>query len=215
MKLFDVILILIISSKRNKMITNFFPTPIISEELDMDLDSLSEYALSIQQFFPAGIKKSNMGGWHSNILKEENISNEELKRLLNKTVDSLNKYKKELNIKENLEATICDSWININRKGNINRTHVHPNCQFSATFYVKVEPIGDLSCLELFHPAGNVMDFCWNGIYDSKDSLMATKVELSPKPNDLYILPAWLSHSVLPHGNKEPRITITTNMIFV
>ena len=117
------------------MIINLFPTPIISEKLDMDLDSLSKYALSVQEFFPAGIKKSNLGGWHSNLLKEENFRNKEMKKLLELTANSLHGYKNELGIKENLELRITGSWININRRGNINRIHVHPNCHFTATFY--------------------------------------------------------------------------------
>ena len=197
------------------MIINLFPTPIISEKLDMDLDSLSKYALSVQEFFPAGIKKSNLGGWHSNLLKEENFRNKEMKKLLELTANSLHGYKNELGIKENLELIITGSWININRRGNINRIHVHPNCHFTATFYVKVDPKGELGCIELLHPARDVMAFCWGDIYTSEESVMATNIEVSPKPNDLYILPAWLSHSVLPHGNKEPRITITINLAYI
>ena len=59
------------------MITNLFAVPFISEELDLDLDLLTNYTISLQDFCPAGIKKSNLGGWHSDILIEENISNEE------------------------------------------------------------------------------------------------------------------------------------------
>ena len=92
---------------------------------------------------------------------------------------------------------------------------MHPNCHFTSTFYINVEPKGDLSCLELFHPAATAIDFCWMGISNSKDSLIASKIEIHPKPNSLIIFPAWLYHSVLPHGNNEPRISVTVNMEFV
>ena len=197
------------------MIINLFAIPVISEKLDLDLDLLSDYAMSIQEFFPAGIKKSNLGGWHSDVMDEENISNDEMKKLLNVTVDSLNTHKKELSIRESLEPIITGIWININRKGNINRVHTHPNSHFSATFYVKVKTLNDLGCLEVFHPARNEMDFCWTDIHKSEVSTMSSKLEISPNPNDLYIIPSWLTHSVLPHGNDEPRISITINLAFV
>ena len=41
------------------MITNLFAVPIISEELDMDLDLLTNYTMSLQDFCPTGIKNSN------------------------------------------------------------------------------------------------------------------------------------------------------------
>ena len=197
------------------MITNLFSTPIISEELNLDLDILTDYTMSMQEFSPAGIKRSNLGGWHSDLLKEENISNEEMKKLLNETLNSLNKYKEELNIRKRLNPIIVSTWININRKGNINRNHVHPDSHFSATFYVKTKSIGELGCLEVLHPARNVIDFCWADILETQNTTTASRLEIAPKPNDLYIIPAWLEHAVLPHGNDEFRISITINMSFV
>ena len=197
------------------MIINLFSTPIISEELNMDLNSLSDYALSAQKFFPAGIQKSNLGGWHSNRLNEENIRNEEMKKLLELIINFMREYKEQLHIKRELEPRITSTWININRKGNISRVHIHPDCHFSAVFYVKVETAGNLGCLELLHPSRDTIDFCWQDIHEYDQTETLTALEISPKPNDLYIIPAWLPHSVLPHGNQDPRITITINLAYI
>ena len=65
------------------------------------------------------------------------------------------------------------------------------------------------------HILRNVIDFCWADILETQNTTTASRHEKAPKPNDLYIIPAWLEHAVLPHGNDEFRISITINMSFV
>lgn len=193
------------------MIQNIFSVPVMVEELDLDLDSLTNYAMLLQEDSPTGIKRTNIGGWHSDIMKEETIPHEEMKKLMNKAIVCLNENKKELNIREDLNPSIEAVWINISRKGNINVHHVHPEAHFSAIFYVKIKTIMELGCLELYHPAKNEIDFCWMNILDS-ETTMGSKILLVPEENYLYILPSWIAHSVFPHKNDEPRITIAFNI---
>ena len=195
------------------MIAELFAVPFISEELDMDLDLLTNYVMSLREQFPEGVKKSNVGGWQSPDLLD--ISHEEMIKLSHEIIKYLNIHKKDLNIKKELTPIIDSVWVNLNLKGSINLPHVHANAHFSVVFYVKVETIQELGCLEITHPAKLSLDLCWADLLGSSETTAGSRLLIKPKPNDLYIFPAWIEHSVLPHKNNEPRISIAMNISYV
>ena len=111
---------------------NIFTTSIFINTFDKQefLDQIRK-ELKSEQNKNYQVKKSNVGGFQTNNLKNSVIENYIIKNsfsLLNDKYTTLNP----------TEVAIKNFWINVNYKNSWNLPHQHPNSNFSGVFYLEV-----------------------------------------------------------------------------
>ena len=183
---------------------NIFRTEIYSSYLNFDLNKLTKYCFELENYNKSR-KKSNLGGWQSGDLFDEDddvIFN--LRKLITK---HLNNY--SVNLSLNL-------WININGYKDTNMKHMHPGSVLSGVFYVKLPNIDSCGNLVFFNPAADLMEYSFNPHRDvlKYDNRHSSTSFVKPKENLLIIFPSWVNHLVEPNMSKEKRISISFNSMF-
>jgi uncharacterized protein (TIGR02466 family) len=195
-----------------------FATPIKIQNFNLDTDELSNFCYTIKES-EAGRVLSNRGGWQSNDLNLDEIKkNETVTLLIKNIVIELNNFAKELQ----LDVKICLSnvWINISNNGAYNKSHIHPMSLFSGVYYIKT-PLNS-GTIEFENPVAPLMlsylNYWHIGCNDSLDSrlnkdspISPINMHIQPKPNNILIFPAWLSHQVNVNMSSEDRISIAFN----
>ena len=103
---------------------------------------------------------------------------------------------------------ITSMWSIINKKGDFNIQHNHPNAYFSAAYYVKC-PVnsGNIN----FHE-GNEAKLIRHPNIKKFTEMSAMKTSLEPKEGDLFVFPAYFYHDVGENLSNEDRIVISFNL---
>lgn len=103
-----------------------------------------------------------------------------------------------------------EGWLNVSRRGDFNRPHVHPSTSFAAVYYV--DP-GDAPELER-HRSG-VLEFLdprnRPHMFEARGAPAADSFQLVPRASELVIFPAFLYHYVTPYLGERPRVSIAVN----
>ena len=192
-------------------ILKFFPEPVFKYKLE-DFKSLnkelSEYIYKLQAEDKDGIEKSNKGGWHS--------SNFELtvkSSVQNRFAIIVQKYiLKVFNNNgwktENKNIRIKAMWAIINKNGDFNILHTHPNCYLSAAYYVKApEKCGKF---QIENP--NIAKRNFYPEIKRKNELNLNVAGIEIEEGDLLIFPGYLPHKVSTNESNEDRIVISFNV---
>jgi uncharacterized protein (TIGR02466 family) len=183
--------------------------PSIVTEVECDFynfiqPSLIEWIYNYQKTTD-GVSISNRGGWQSpsDFYLDESFD-QFTDYILKNTLMSLKHY--------NLDFKLSNMWININKKGNYNILHDHPNSTISGVFWVKTpENCGSL----MFHSPHN---FTQDLLLHSVDSEIAKKQNyyggyyFSPKEGTMILFPSDLMHGVEPNESEDDRISIAFNL---
>ena len=187
----------------------FFPTPIYWCDLK-DATNLNENLIkNIEEWKEKdkGIKNTNQGGWHS-------TTDMHLKKEYKPLVSELNKFQQQVGMEEGYvhPTFLSNMWANINYPGCSNRTHIHPNCQWSGVYYVKTpEDCGDL-IIEDPRPGYAMTAPQQLSPYKLPPRLLR-HVAYLPIAGRLIIFPSFLNHYVDINKSKETRISISFNFI--
>jgi len=203
----------------SKSLSMLFATPFVvhdwpdSDELNR---SLSAYVLGMEESQKKeGIVRSNAGGWQSpgNIMESANPAIKSLKTRIEKLVIRLiAQISRDKNTKRTFKLFI-DGWANINRHGDYNILHAHPNCLWSGVYYVQPgEPDPSVpysGLLELIDPnaAANYLQVR-HTIFDAKQFI-------DNVPGRMLLWPSWIKHMVHPFVGKGDRISIAYNVNLV
>jgi uncharacterized protein (TIGR02466 family) len=149
----------------------------------------------------SGKVRSNRGGWQS----DTNLWNREVfKPLLEKTTNITQSIIGDISDKK-LQMVIRSMWGNINPKGGMNFTHIHPSGWMSGVYYIQLPKDNNIISFEDPRPA-RMMDFQRSCLV--KDEYFDYQV----KVGDLILFPSWLPHFVLPNTSEENRISISFNI---
>ena len=195
---------------KNYQLYKLFPSPVFHYTLEDKKEfniELKNYILNLKEKNKKGVKKSNQGGWHSPMF---DIFND---KLVKKFTIIFQNYVKE-SVEEigwNYDSDrvkIEAMWSIINKKGDFNIQHNHPNAYLSAAYYVKC-PVnsGNINFHEgseaklIRHP--NIKKFT---------EMSAMKTSLAPKEGDLFVFPAYFYHDVGENLSNEDRIVISFNL---
>ena len=159
-----------------------------------------------------GVTRSNAGGWQSggNLITWKERCIETFRQRIEKLVTNL---LQELIRDEGRDRSfrlLIDSWANVNRRGDYNIVHTHPNCMFSGVYYVTPGnpdpevPHGGL--LELLDPreAANYIQVT-NTVLDARHFY-------ENKPGRMLLWPSWVKHMVHPYVGEGERISIAFNV---
>ena len=195
---------------------NLFPSQVWRHHTDkIDNRKLENIILEKEQK-DKGVTFSNVGGYHSSAINLEKEKG--FKCIYDYINECMEVILFENNYKPNLGILSSHGWININRKGDFNREHVHPDCHWSGVYYVKTPA----NCGELrFHnpiaassmvKSGHLLNLTSSNI---NTSFFLNSIPLDPYEGSILIFPSWLFHSVDPNRSNYDRISISFNIDIV
>ncbi len=194
-------------------VSPIFPTPVGMLQVPNaeQLNPALEAAILKREAEDSGIRKSNIGGWHSAAgltLWPEVIESGFIDVLREVCYFLIGRQAQSQRFKGNLQLT---AWANVNRAGTFNARHSHPNALWSGVYYVRAgEYSGEADiragCLVLEDPRGSINMFEHPGKSDFGVSL-----RIPPTTGMLIVFPSWLYHSVHPFSSDTVRISIAFN----
>ena len=189
-----------------------FPTVI--HELKVDnfksiKNDLVNFVYGEREKDPEGLKFSNMGGWQSQPTYKDydNI----LLSIVTKTIKS---YFNNNVLDMSKEIVFEGLWMSINKKGDYNATHDHPNCHMAGAFWINSpEGCGNFEC-QSPHSYNYAQEV---NVYAS-DFREKTNSYVSygflPIEGSIMLFPASLNHRVTPNQSDEDRISSSFNLTF-
>ena len=186
-----------------------FPVEVFKTQVeDIDNKKLSDIVYKKEKNEPSG-QKTNIGGWQSlgNLIEDKRF----IKVLENVDKAFQTVYEKNNYIDE-IKVAVESMWINVNRPKDYNKSHIHPEVHWAFVYYIKVqEKSGDL----VFEDPRIRRTMQTQAIFkkDYYNLSSAAIISLTPQVGDLIIFPSYLEHFVEPNLSKEPRISISGNII--
>ena len=169
-------------------------------------NQLIDYAYQFKNKDPEGVIYSNHGGWQSpnfDIVDENDL----LHSFLINCLSNFPNVDKSVNFD-------MDAWININKKGDFNEKHNHPNCHLAGVLWIKCpENCGDIS-------------FDSPVIYETHQEVESYMQEFkeynnffhnyyfTPTEGRILVFPSHLNHQVLENKSNEDRISVSFNIFF-
>ena len=188
---------------------SLFPVEVFKTHIDdIDNKKLSNIVYEKEKNEPSG-QKTNIGGWQSlgNLIEDKRF----IKVLENVDKAFQTVYEKNNYIDE-IKVAVESMWINVNRPKDYNKSHIHPEVHWAFVYYIKVqEKSGDL----VFEDPRIRRTMQTQAIFkkDYYNLSSAAIISLTPQVGDLIIFPSYLEHFVEPNLSKEPRISISGNII--
>lgn len=186
-----------------------FPTPLIIDRLEDYHDANAELERTIMEKMAhdPGIKRSNLGGWHSDTDLLE-WGGEPAQRIAAHALGLANANTRTAR-GANLHWHIV-AWANVNGPGSGNSAHVHGGNFWSAVYYVKV-PVGEGGHLRLYDPRMPALRM-HSPVLRFADLGPEVTHKMKPREGQIILFPAWLSHSVEAWDGKDNRISIAMNI---
>ena len=194
-----------------KEIFEYFAHPVFKYKLD-DYSNhnkiLIEYINHLKKKDPQGQKKSNIGGWHSPFFDLTNNKSEGYKFLTALQPYIMDVFKSYGWAYDPKKVFYSGMWAIVNKKGNLNNEHIHPNSNLSAAYYVKAPK----DCGDFMVSNPNAIS---RNIFPKRETpteLNRLIAKHKVEEGDLLIFPAYLPHQVLPNESDEDRIVISFNL---
>ena len=190
----------------------FFSTPVWINQIN-NFESinkeLKKFILKEKERNPAGTKKSNVHGWHS---EDFDLKNENLKNFITEISKNIGSAIKDMNWDlETQIVKITDMWSIINNKNAFNERHHHGNSALSAAYYVKAEK--NAGNIVFFDPRqANVFH---HPISKESNNINAQAQSVTPKPGTLVLFPSYLEHKVDENQSNDERIVISFNVSLI
>ncbi len=171
---------------------------------------LVQFVYEEQKRDPEGVCLSNMGGWQS--LPKYNTYDNILSSTIRETIVP---YFKNNVINEEHQVRCDGVWININKKGDRNDSHNHPNCHLAGVFWIKCPKEGGILQFQSPHSYISGPEMM---VYTSKfreKTNCYPDYWFTPIEGNILIFPAHLNHKVTPHTFDEDRISASFNLSFI
>ena len=188
---------------------SWFVTPLAADYIkEIDNERLKHYCLELNHK-ESGRTVSNAGGWQSEDL---NLQDPILTELLNSLWHRINYMKTNLGVKDSVKLTITAMWVNINKKGNFNRPHAHPDSFLSGVYYVDSDPIngGNIVFQSPILTHGYHWDKDWFE-ESASETISSSNCQYKPETTKVIIFPGWVWHYVEPNNSDQDRISISFN----
>lgn len=192
--------------------TNHFPTPIFQNEVPGFAalnDKLLGLVARLRTEDPAGVRKSNVGGWHSADKVDVRAMDElaDLKKVIMETAT----YVVAGMGFEGLGMMLNEAWFVVSPAGAMNARHCHPRAFMSGAYYVKVPPGSSPLC---FHDPRPVKFYATPASANFKVTPYTTEMLTCTVREGLLVLfPGWLDHSVPPHQAEGERVVLSFNFV--
>ena len=180
--------------------------------LDPAANAGLEKAVRARAAAQPGVKVSNTGGWQSEAdlfdwpEPEVRTFAAELDRAIQQFVSFGQAAPVRLKIRR-------AGWANVNRAGDYNNLHNHPQQHLAAVYYVKAQPPGSPGAPDGLLELRDPRPAAGFGGYETLFS--AYPMRFAPEPGMLVMFPAFVDHLVHPHHGPEDRISLAINIQFV
>ena len=139
---------------------------------------------------------SNDGGWHSGGALQNDKRFSALWDFIAlgmKQIISHNNYR-------DVDIVISNAWANVNRYKDYNKIHMHPAVDWAGVYYITGPK--NSGTIQFYDPR-----MAKQLILDDQSFY------LEPFPGGMLIFPYWLQHAVRPNETKNPRISISFNIV--
>ena len=159
-----------------------------------------------------GVRVSNTGGWQSepDLFDWQEPQVQTLAAELDRAIQQFVSFGQAAPVQLKIRRA---GWANVNRAGDYNSLHNHPQQHLAAVYYVKAPPPGSQGApdglLELRDPRPAA------GILGHPILFSAYPQRSAPEPGMLVMFPAWVDHLVHPHHVTDERISLAINIQFV
>lgn len=188
---------------------NLFPTPLIIDEID-GADALNaelENIILKRMNADPGIKRSNLGGWHSetDLWKWAGDPGSRIKAHALGLADANTTAARGAEL-----SWAIAGWANVNGPGTGNAPHVHGGNYWSAVYYVKVGE-GEGGRLRLHDPRLPALRM-HSPVLRFTQAGPEVVYRFRPRAGQMLMFPAWLSHSVEAWEGSDQRISIAMNI---
>ena len=136
-----------------------------------------------------------------------------LKACINKTVID---YLRHCGLNYQVDWSL-QAWPNVNRLGDYHDPHNHPHAYLSGTYYVSVPermaPLGTRrdvrpGAITFYDPRGAANMTAIRG-----DPQIEAEFTLRPRPGEILLWPAFLTHFVHPNLSEEERVSVSFNAV--
>ena len=160
----------------------------------------------------AGVTVSNTGGWQSqpDLFDWPEPEVGKLAAELDSAIQQLVSFGQAAPVRLKIRRA---GWANVNRAGDYNALHNHPQQHLAAVYYVKAPPPGSPGApdgvLELRDPRPAA------GMGGHATLFSSYPMRFAPEPGMLVMFPAFLDHMVHPHHGPDDRISLAINIQFV
>ena len=197
-------------SEKEKIL-KLFPQPLFKyhvEDYKVKNKKLLDYIYELYEEDNLGVQKSNINGWHSksfDLQDKKNIPSEFYASIDPFIVNVFKNY----GWVYDASKVVCSSmWAIINKKGNFNIEHTHPNNYLSAAYYVKAPD----NCGNFKATNPNILDRHIRAKSNQPNELNSISASIKVNEGDLLIFPAHLPHSVEENKSDEDRVIISFNI---
>jgi uncharacterized protein (TIGR02466 family) len=192
-------------------VLRLFPTPVIVGRVD-DAETINtdlEAAILARMDADAGVRRSNVGGWHSssNLLA---WSGDAGRLLTRQAIELANAHTLDANGKAVTPAWRIEAWANVSGPGDANVAHVHGAAYWSVVYYVRVGK-GAGGRLVLHDPRMPALRMHAPGL-QLKDATPEQVARIEPQAGQIIMFPSWLSHGVEAWDGEGLRISIAMNL---
>ena len=192
----------------NYKVTNIFPVPIHQFDVngfDEIQNDLIDYAYEFKKNNPDGNVISNRGGWQSpdfSVNDEDDI----LHSFLINCLAGFPVIDKLINIK-------VDAWININKPGDFNNKHNHPQSDLAGVVWIKC-PKDDCGIIVFDSPTSFQSHNEIQSYTDdfTKQNKIHHNFYFDPVEGRMLVFPAYLEHQVEINKSNEDRISVSFNL---
>jgi uncharacterized protein (TIGR02466 family) len=169
--------------------------------------ALAAHVLALEDQDPAGLQRTNQGGWHSSTaLLEDPVFSDLFHWIAACCQGAVQDWGWDLN---QATPTFNNAWAMVNRWGHGTRAHLHPNSLLSGVVYLQV-PEGSGAIAFLDPRAGaQLLVPPWR--LDAPEAL-GGRVRRLPTLGRMLLFPAWLWHEVEPGSQDCERIAISFNI---
>ncbi len=186
---------------------NLFPTIIHQFDVngfDEIQNQLIDYVYEFKNKNPEGVKFSNYGGWQSHDFIINN-NNDLLHSFLINCLFNFPNIHKSINFS-------VDAWININKPGDYNTKHNHPESHLSGVLWIKApEECGILQFQSPVEFQTYTEIKSYTEEFKNSNNYSHTYY-FSPTEGRMLVFPSHLLHEVLENKSNEDRISVSFNI---
>ena len=155
-----------------------------------------------------GVEKTNFGGWQSH---DELYVHDEFGWLIDQIMRLSNEVAPEYD-----SALVFNNghlWANVNRAGNFNAMHTHPNSLLSGVVYLQTSG-SEQGVIEFMDCREGSPTTHWQGFSGFAQSTPFTEGvhSVAPKEGTILFFPGWLKHWVSPNLSDTERVSLSFNI---
>lgn len=155
-----------------------------------------------------GVQRTNFGGWQSD---DDLYKHQEFGWLTRRIMALANQVAPQFSAKASFDDGIL--WANVNRRGDFNAMHTHPDAILSGCIYLKVDSAeqGAIQFLDAREGSPTSHWRCYTRLNDSTP-LTEQAVTVTPREGDILFFPGWLRHWVTPNMTDQERVSVAFNI---